>query len=479
MIYIIFILISINNLYKYNQIMQQQFYEIRRYLKIIKKQSCVYDFILLLLSIIVYIANSKILFYMFLLILLIYNFPRTNKSIIKLKITKRIVRMYLIQLIMIIMYSYLVNQMIFEFQSVLIGVYSFLFGYLYLVPFIIGNIVELIIREKYLLKAKRKLNKYNPRIIAVTGSFGKTSTKEYLLSVLSSTYRVIGTPKSYNTLLGITSFINNSLNDYYDYLILEVGVDKKNGMNKFLKLFTPDISVVTGLAPQHLSTFKTIENIANEKLKLANAAKDKAFINGDFELLKKENKKYYYCHSEDIKLIEKGFEYKNAKYLTNLFGSHLFINLAIVIEIAKYLKVNGNILKEEIKKITNAKHRFECFKNGNNMIIDDSYNSNLYSFSKALDSLSKIDKYKIIITPGLIELENKSYEYNAIVAKKCLEVCDKIYLVGNNIAFKEILKSTEKLETFSSFNDAYKNAILINVDKVILIENDLPDIFIE
>lgn len=473
----VLLIISINNLYKYLQIMQQQFYSIKRFIKVVIKENDVYEFIMLLLSLMVFIIGNIYIYYLYLLILVVYYFPRIKNSIIKLKFTKRVIRTYVMEIISIMLLGVLISIIPIYIRSILIGFYVMFFKYIFIIFFVIESIIEHIINKTYIKKAKRKLEKYKPKIIAITGSFGKTSSKEYLYKVMSKYYKVIATPKSYNTVLGITSFINNSLNDYYEYIILEVGVDCKNGMNKFLKLFTPDISIVTGIAPQHLSTFKSIDNIKKEKMKLAYSTKDKAFINKEF--IKDENENFIYYQSNEIVFDINGFYYENEYYSTSLFGEHLYINLLLVIKVSTYLNIPSKIIKENIKKITNAKHRFECTKRDNTWIVDDSYNSNYYSFSKAIESINKINKYKIIITPGLIELGNDAYKYNTLIAKKCLEVFDKIYLVGNNFAFKEILKSTDKLETFSNFNDAFLEAKKSESDKVILIENDLPDVYIE
>ena len=248
-------------------------------------------------------------------------------------------------------------------------------------------------------------------------------------------------------------------------------------MNKFLKLFNPDISIITGIAPQHLSTFKTIGNITKEKMKLAYAAKDKAFINGEF--IKEKNEKFIYFNSDEMECYNGGFYYNLENYKTTLFGKHLYVNLLTVIKVCNYLGVPKFIVKENIKDLNNASHRFECIRIENDLIIDDSYNSNYYSFLKALESVENLKGYKIIITPGLIELGKYSYRYNTIVAEKCNSVFDKIYLVGKNKAFIDTLKSTEKLETFLNFDEAFKTVKSIKKDKVILIENDLPDIYIE
>ena len=475
MIYLI--LISVNNLYKYTQIMQQQYYSFNRYFKFVLKDNSFIVFVVLLLGVFAYFCRSIYLYYLFILFSLICFFPKKVKSIIKLKFTKRVIRIYITNILFIIIYSCLLNNIDLFLRTILIGLYLMFYKLVYLIPFIFEYPIEKIIQHSFIKSARSKLEKYKPKIIAITGSFGKTSTKEYLYEMLKKYFKVIATPKSYNTVLGITSFINNNLNEKYDYIILEVGVDKKNGMNKFLKLFTPDISIVTGIAPQHLTTFNSIENIINEKMKLAYATKQKAFINGEF--IKENNNKFIYFNSSEIESKIDGFYYEKEYYPTKLFGRHLYVNLLSAIKVSKYLEVPDNIIKDSIKNIDNAPHRFQCIKKENDIIIDDSYNSNYYSFLKALDSVNDLKGYKIIITPGLIELGKLSYKYNTLVAEKCNSVFDKIYLVGNNKAFIDTLKSTEKLETFSKFSDAYESAQKIKKDKVILIENDLPDVFIE
>jgi len=243
---------------------------------------------------------------------------------------------------------------------------------------------------------------------------------------------------------------------------------------------TPDIVIVTGFAPQHLATFKTIENIVNEKMKMAYIAKEKVFINGEFKDLIKEDFGFIYYYENELEYINiNSFKYNNYMYETKLLGKHLWVNLLVSIKVSEYINIPPYLIKKEVKHITNTEHRFQLKNEGNYLVIDDSYNSNLYSFCKALDSLNDINKYKIIITPGLIELGNKAKEYNEIIAIKCLDICDKIILVGNNKYFAEKLKSSEKFSTFLSFKEAFDFAKSIDEDKVILIENDLPDVFIE
>ena len=280
--------------------------------------------------------------------------------------------------------------------------------------------------------------------------------------------------------MGITSFINN-LNDSYDYLILEVGVDALKGMDKFLELFTPDISIITGFAPQHLATFKTLENIINEKMKLAYATKEKVYINGEFkDHIKVYKNNFSFYNFNDIKVLsDYEFEYKNIVYKTNIFGTHLWLNLLPVIDCSLDLKTPLNLVKKEIQKIRNYEHRFEPQNIDNGLLIDDSYNSNYYSFLKSISYVSSLKGYKILITPGLIELGDKSYIYNTDIALKAKEIFDLIILVGKNKAFKENLKSSENFRTFLNFNDSLNYAKNIKYYKIILIENDLPDVYIE
>lgn len=477
-IFLFLVVLFWNKQYEYQNIMQQQYYSFERYFKYIKNKNDILEIFVLSISILLYYLNSEIMNSFFLLFLLIINFPRKRKEIIPMKFTNRIIRSYICYYFLLLFFSYIftnINGFV-VFVSFLLLVYK----YFFLISFSIENILEFAIKEYYFLKAKKKLNEYKPFIIAITGSFGKTSVKQYLNTILSNCFDVLATPKSYNTIQGITKTINNQLKRNHRYFIIEVGVDKKKGMDKFLKLFKPDIAIITGIAPQHLSTFKSVENIVNEKMKLAFAA-NKVFLNGDCqELIKYKNDNFIFYSINDIAIKENIFLYNNNEYQNNIFGSHLILNIIGCIKVCEYLNVPVSIIKEGVKKLKNAPHRYQLILKDNMKIIDNSYNSNFYSFNKSLESFSKLDGYKIIITPGLIELGKDASHLNTEIAKKCLKLCDKIVLVGDNKYFKNYLYNNEKFITFASFKEAYDYANKLEKEnKNVLIENDLPDVYIE
>lgn len=467
-----------NKQYEYQNVMQQQYYSYERYLRFTKNKIEIVEIFLLIISILLYYLNFELLNYLFFLLLLLINFPRKRKEIIPMKFTHRIIRSYITHYIILFFLSYLLIKI--DLIMVFVTFLLFVYKYFFLLSFSIENILESIIRKYYFQKAKKKLKEINPYIIAITGSYGKTSIKQYLNTILSNYLNVLATPKSYNTIQGITKTINDKLNRSHRYFIIEIGVDKKNGMNKFLKLFKPDIAIITGIAPQHLSTFKSVDNIVEEKMKLAFAA-NKAFLNGDCkELLnyKKENFIQYSIH--EIEQSNDTFKYKNNEYKCGVFGNHFLINILGCIKVCEYLNIPSGVIKEGVKKLKNPPHRYQLISKDNMQIIDNSYNSNFYSFLKSLESFSKLEGCKIIITPGLIELGKESYKLNTEIAKKCLEYCDKIVLVGKNKAFENYLYSNNKFVSFSSFKEAYCYVTkLEESNKIVLIENDLPDIYIE
>ena len=127
------------------------------------------------------------------------------------------------------------------------------------ITYFISLFFESILQKINIKKAKTKLKLYNTKIIAITGSYGKTSCKNYTKTLIDSTYNTLISPMSYNTLNGLLITINTYLKPYHEVLIVEIGVDRKNGMNKFLKHFKFDICLVTCIGNQHLKTFKNID----------------------------------------------------------------------------------------------------------------------------------------------------------------------------------------------------------------------------
>lgn len=177
----------------------------------------------------------------------------------------------------------------------------------------ISNLIEKLLLKKYIKQATQKLIKYNPNVIAITGSCGKTSVKNYIYECLNDELILYKSPKSYNTLVGLLITINNNLRSYDNTFILEMGLSHKNDIKKITKVIIPNISIITEILPSHLETMKTIDNIIDEKMQIIKNTKPNGLIiiNNDNEYIKNNINKY---NINNNKIIKIGFNKENDYY---------------------------------------------------------------------------------------------------------------------------------------------------------------------
>lgn len=308
-------------------------------------------------------------------------------------------------------------------------------------------------RKRYINGAKKILAEQSDLIvIGITGSYGKTSMKNFLGELLSEKYNVLLTPKNYNTQLGIARTIREYLKPTHDIFICEMGAMWEGEIAECCDIAQPTIGIITAIGPQHLQTFGDIETIIRTKFELANAIEKvdgKLFLNYDNKYIAKHNchvkhqsyglKKDFDFYSDKLKSDQNGQSFtfhdgeKTIEAQTKLLGEHNIENLTGAIAVAKSLGISDKDIKFAIRRIKSVPHRLELTTKGNLSIIDDSYNSNPVSSKLAIDTLAKFDGIKIVITPGLIELGTEEEKYNrelgVHIAKKD---CDYVYLVGNS-----------------------------------------------
>ena len=340
----------------------------------------------------------------------------------------------------------------------------------------------------YINKAKEKLRRQKIKIVAITGSYGKTSCKNYIYQLINKQFNVLVTPKSYNTLNGILISINKLLKPFHEVLIVEIGVDEKNAMNKYLKHFSFDVCVVTCIGNQHIKTFKTIENIKKEKTKLLYAAKETIILNKDDDNLKDLlfDKQTITCsannNNADI-FVKQENDLLNIKIYDNfyttkssLIGIHNICNLALCIGVSKAINTSNDVIINAISHLKNVDHRLSIKKDGKWTIIDDSYNSNYVGFKNALNVLKAYPCYKVLITPGVIE-QSKNNNEDKNLAKVIEENCDLVILINN----PSISNYIENKLSFTHFIEAYTylKGNYLDKEMVILIENDVPDIYLK
>ncbi len=485
--------------YQHTKLFQQQFYNHRRYFLGLRDsiKFSLLDFLPILIIIPFLVLQPKLL-YVSVMLFAIYvvEVVKRKPEIIKLKFTARVYRL-LIALAVVIFLMIGIPSYFYPpiYYYLVLGIYLLFPLFFALIAYLMKPL-EGSIKNKYLKKAKKKLAEIEPIFVAITGSYGKTSTKEWVSEILSKKYKVLATPKSYNTMMGITKTINESLQKDHQVLVIEVGVDKVGGMDEFKKLFTPNFVIITGIGPQHLKTFKSLDNIAKEKMKLASWVDKNGVIilNGDCSELRDApvgvTQRLYYGFKENnaytIKLGKKRkdmtrFSLNNSDFETGVIGDHFLLNIAASIILARRLIIPEKLIVDAVKGLCNADHRLKLIQKEDYQILDDSYNSNLHSFRCAIKTLSSFAGYRVLITPGLVELGDNYYSYNYQAAEFCVDKVDYVIVVGNMKPFRDAFEN-KKYEEYV-FVDDFKSAMahlqkIKQVGMTVLIENDLPDIYL-
>ncbi|MBB3113220.1 UDP-N-acetylmuramoyl-tripeptide--D-alanyl-D-alanine ligase [Paenibacillus phyllosphaerae] len=384
-----------------------------------------------------------------------------------------------------------------------------------IVPFfviLISNTVMLPVEHRislyYLNDAKKKIHQYRQlEVIGITGSFGKTSVKHFLGTVLSQGFNVLITPESYNTPMGVTRTVRSMLTPTHEYFVSEMGAKQRGDIKEICDLVSPKYGIITAIGEQHLETFKTLDTIKKTKFELAEAlpADGIAFLNIDDEnvaaQLKVANIKArvatYGIHSaqldyraSDIRYTRDGTFFKVTKkstgeeqeFQTVLLGEHNVYNLLVSIAVGSELGVPLTKLATYVRKVRPVKHRLELKKNGPVTILDDSFNSNPVGSKAALTVLSQMEGKKILITPGMIELGDKEYELNFAFGTKAAEVCDYVLLVGQSQtkplqdAFVKAGYPESKYKVTKNLKEALQHMNQVTEPGcIVLLENDLPD----
>lgn len=384
-----------------------------------------------------------------------------------------------------------------------------------LISNVINRPIEKAVNQYYINDAKRILKSVpNLQIIGVTGSYGKTSVKFYLQTLLQGKYNVLVTPESYNTPMGIVKTIRSSLKSSHELFICEMGARHVGDIKEDTDIVNPHHGVITSVGPQHLETFHSMENIQKTKFELADALPEGGllFLNGDNEYIQQQavnykNKIFYYSdaenggeaseagrpvgyHAKDVKVSQMGTEFtvvtpegEEERFQMKLVGAHNVINVAGAIAVANKFGMSLKELKIPVRRIQSVEHRMQMREQGNVTIIDDAYNSNPVGSKAAVETLAMFDGIRILVTPGMVELGEKEDEYNYKFGTYAADCCDYILIVGkkNRESIYQGVKSKnfpeDRVKCVDKLEDAlsYAYAIKGQGHKYVLLENDLPD----
>lgn len=387
--------------------------------------------------------------------------------------------------------------------------------------------VEKMINRKYWKEAEAILQSMPElKIVGITGSYGKTSTKHYLHRILSEDFDVLMTPGSYNTPMGVIRTVREMMKPYNSIFICEMGAKQVGDIKEICDLVHPQYGIVTAVGPMHLESFKSIENVQKTKFELVDALPSDglAVINNDFEYCANREvdnvEAVRYCVgdsnsegcryvAEDVRYTPSGTEFTvkgpdgfSLGLTTKLVGGCNISNLLAAVIIALKFGMKPEKIKRAVASIEQVEHRLSIKKTpGGITIIDDAFNSNPSGSKMALEVLSTFKKGKrIVVTPGMIELGERQAELNEALGEEIAATCDVAIVVGeyNRAAIvsgieKGMQKNgesgneneekgrgfrKENLYEVGSFNEAQQvlSTILAAGDTV-LYENDLPDSF--
>ena len=494
------------------QMFQQNSYRVERYNRWLRSTGEWHSRanILALLAVILFAFTSNVvamsLFAVWMLVIAVAEFSIKYK--IPIAYTMRVKRLIATRLIFTFAVVAVVH--IFAEEYTLMAMMALTFDYWTLLANLINRPLEQAISRWYYNDAKRMLRAMpNLKIIGVTGSFGKTSTKHFLYRLLSEKYNVLMTPGNFNTTLGVVRTVREHLKPHHEVFIVEMGAKQRGDIKEICDLVKPTIGVVTSVGEMHLETFGSVESVARTKFELIDALPEGGFgvVNIDSAAAKRYIKERGYdvttyaveCEEADYRASSILYSASETRfdvvrdggvdegYATHILGRGNILNITAALAVAEHLGVGTEARRRAVRQIEQVEHRLSMRRSGGITILDDAYNSNPEGARMALEVLSGFatEGRRYVVTPGFVEMGVKQYENNRLFGGDIARAkIDGVYVVNevNRAAITEGLDEggypSAQVECVASFVEAM--AALqpkLKAGDVVLYENDLPDSF--
>lgn len=431
-----------------------------------------------------------------------------------LKYTARIKRLIatntIIHLIPILVMLFTFNTTNYSIYYLILGIMLIINYFIIMIINFLNRPVEKIVGNHFRNKALTKLHSMNNMdVIGITGSYGKTSTKNVVYDILNIKYNVFKTPANYNTPFGLMITINEHLDKYNDYFIAEMGACKQGEIKELCDLVTPKYGIITRIGLAHLETFGSEEIIQSTKFELIESLPSDGIgiLNGDDEKQLsykiKNNCKIKWigidnhkvdCYATDLELTYKGTKFKVKfkddkelyEFETKLLGRNNIYNILGGITLGRELGIKISDLQKAVKRVQPVEHRLSMTKYYDINIIDDAYNSNPMGCKMALEVLNMMPGKHIVVTPGMIEVGEKEDEVNKEFGRQIASATDEVILIGEDKTkpiyegLLEMKFPKEKIHVLNDVMDAFPLMMkLKDKETYVLLENDLPDSFNE
>ena len=323
-------------------------------------------------------------------------------------------------------------------------------------------------KRRFLKKAIAKRGKYpDLKVVGITGSYGKTSTKEILSIILAGKFNVLKTKEHQNSEVGISRCILEELNDDHQVFVAEMGTYGQGGIKLLADMVQPQIGMLAGINEQHLSLFGSIDKTTKAKYELIESLPQEglAVFNGDnercrklYEMTKLPKKIYTILKNEVSDIwaeeitVERNFLYftvctkegEKADFRVNLLGKHNIPNILGSVLVAKHLGMSLEETAKEAKNIRESQGALQ-FLNGTRglNVLDASYSANPHGVIGDLEYLNNLSGKKIIIMPCLIELGKRSKEIHKEIGKKIAETCD-LAIITTKERFSDVQEGAQE-----------------------------------
>ena len=351
---------------------------------------------------------------------------------------------------------------------------------------------DAIILVDHVLETLQKLAQYHRKqldipIIGLTGSNGKTTTKELIHCVLSEKYTTTATKGNLNNHIGVPLTLL-SMTPKTEIGIVEMGANHLKEIAFLCTICEPDFGYITNFGKAHLEGFGSLEGVIKGKSELYNYLQTHhktAFVNPNdgIQIEKTKQLKTVPFKTVELHFLEVNpfvkLSYKNSTIQSNLIGTYNYTNIAAAITIGDYLEVSLEKIKKAIESYTSTNNRSQVIKTASNTIILDAYNANPSSMKAALESFAVLkEPHKTVILGDMFELgENSMKEHQAIVDLTCELPIDTVFLVGEHFSRthteSQQFKNFKELQNHLTKTEIKKHAILIKGSRGMQLERVL------
>ena len=356
----------------------------------------------------------------------------------------------------------------------------------------IANPIEKALSKRWLVAAQKKLRQVNPTVVAVTGSYGKTSTKGYIAHLVGAKFSVVPSPASFNNLMGLARAVNDKLTPGTEVFVAEMGIFGEGEIRRLCESFPPDIAAITVIGEAHLERMKTRETILRAKSEIVENAKTVVIPIDDPDLARLADR----CESEGKRVVRVSATGSSADVTVDpvnstatisgetvpvvISGVGHAVNVAVALGIAHAMGIPIEQLAPRLHSLPTASHRAEPQQAPSGaIVIDDSYNANPLGAARAVEGGAAMAKERggefIVVTPGMIELGKVQAERNRAFAEQIAAAGGSLSIVGFTNK-KALASGHPSARFFAKRTDAMSDALQrAGSTGVILVENDLPD----